>query len=78
MKRNPNYVKHYIKKVAQTFCKYGESLVFNMDETSIRINNDSTKTIGRIGLEEITINAKRNSKECFTTIATCSLIEKKD
>lgn len=74
---DPEYVDYFLDKLAKAFITYGENAVFNMDETSIRINNSSTKTIGRIGLEEITINAKRNSKECFTTIATCTIKEKK-
>ena len=68
---------YFLDKLARTFITYGEDQVFNMDETSVRVNNGSTTTIGRIGLEEIIINAKRNSKECFTTIATCTINSKK-
>lgn len=71
------YVEIFLELVAAGFNKNGEALVFNMDETSVRINNGSTRTLGKIELEEIVINAKRNEKECFSTIATCSLIEKK-
>lgn len=30
------------------------------------------RTIAPIGLDEIVINAKRNDKECFTAIGTCT------
>ncbi|KAK8895124.1 hypothetical protein M9Y10_023566 [Tritrichomonas musculus] len=41
-----------------------------MDETSVRINNGSTKTIAPIALDEIVIEGKRNKKEWFTAIGT--------
>lgn len=33
-----------------------------MDETSVRINNSSTKTIAPIALDEIVIEGKKNEK----------------
>ena len=70
------YAKKYVKLVASAISLYGEDLVFNMDETSVRINNGSTRSLAPIGWEEIIVDAKRNSKECFTVIGTCSLIKK--
>lgn len=51
-------------------------MVFNMDETSIRINNRNNKTIAPIGEEEIIINGDQDTKECFTAIGNCSKLEK--
>lgn len=64
------YAALYIDFVAEAVCKYSWNFVFNMDETSCRINNGSKRTIAPIGLDDIVINAKRNNKECFTAIAT--------
>lgn len=62
---------------AEAICKYGWDYVFNMDETSVRINNDSIRTITPIDQQEIVINAKRNEKECFAALGTC-IINKMD
>lgn len=67
----------YIDLVAEAVCKYGSKYMLNMDETSVRINNGSAKTLAPIGLEEIVIDAKRNDKECFTAIGTCTYYEVK-
>ena len=64
------YASLYKDLVAEAVCKYGWDYVFNMDETSVRINNGSTKTIAPIALDEIVIEGKRNEKECFTAIGT--------
>lgn len=67
-----DYASLYINLVAEAVCSYTWDFVFNMDETSVRINNGSIRTIAPIGLDEIVINAKRNDKECFTAIGTCT------
>lgn len=67
------YVKEYLRLVAEAFCKYGEDLVFNMDETSVRINNGSTKSFVPINTKEVIVDAKRNAKECFTAIGTYNI-----
>lgn len=72
------YVSIYLDIVADAVCKYGWEYVFNMDETSVRINNGSTKTIAPIGLDDIVIEGKRNEKECFTAIGTSTIYELKD
>lgn len=46
-------------------------MVFNMDETSVRINNGNDKTIDPTGTEEIIIISEKDNKECFTAIGTC-------
>ena len=49
-----------------------------MDETSVRINNGSNKTIAPVGTEEIIIPGDKNEKECFTCIGSCSRFQKFD
>lgn len=71
-----NYVAKYITYVASAIALYGENLVFNIDETSCRINNGSKRSLAPITWEEVVVDARRNSKECFTVIGTCSLVEK--
>lgn len=68
------YVNDFIQILAKAISIYGENLVFNMDETSVRVNNGSTRSLAPIGMEEVVVDAKRNSKECFTVIGTCTLI----
>lgn len=72
------YVSIYLDILADAVCKYGWEYVFNMDETAVRINNGSTKTIAPIGLDDIVIEGKRNEKECFTAIGTSTIYELKD
>lgn len=72
------YVSIYLDLVAEAACKYSWEFVFNMDETAVRINNGSTKTIAPIGLDDIVIEGKRNEKECFTAIGTSTLYELKN
>lgn len=48
-----DYASLYINLVAETVQSYSWDYVFNMDETSVRINNGSTRTIAPIGLDEI-------------------------
>lgn len=49
-----------------------------MDETSVRINNGSNKTIAPVGTEEIIIPGDKNEKECFAYIGSCSRFQKFD
>lgn len=65
------YARRFIKRLAKFVTTYGWDNVYNMDETSVRINNGNTRTIAPIGLDTIEIDAKRNEKECFTAIGTC-------
>lgn len=71
------YVVQYIKLLAKALEFYGEKLGFNMGETSIRINNGSTRTLAPKGTEEVVVDASRKSKECFTAIGTCTMTERK-
>lgn len=41
-----------------------------MDETSVRDNNRSDKTIAPVSAEKIIIPGDKYEKECFTCIAT--------
>lgn len=66
------YAKQFLKKVALACTKYGYCKVFNMDETSVRIVNNSTRTVAPIGVDQIVINSEVNEKECFTAIGTCT------
>lgn len=70
------YVKKYIYKLAKYVVEHGWNCVYNMDETACRINKGSTRAVAPIGLECIEVNAKRNSKECFTVVATCTRYKK--
>ena len=63
--------------IASAIALYDENLAFNMDETSCRINNGSKQSLAPIIWEKAVVGARRNSKECFTIIDTCSLEEKK-
>lgn len=69
---NQRYVIIYIQKLAGALIKYGELLVFNMDETSIRINSGSTRSLVPLRTQDVVVDARRNSKECFTAIGTCT------
>lgn len=66
------YVKKFIKKLAKYILEHGWECVYNMDETACRINNGSRKAVAPIALEVIEVDAKRNEKECFTVVATCT------
>lgn len=70
------YVRIFIKKLARYIVENGWNKVYNMDETSVRINNGSRRAVAPIGLESIEIDAKRNEKECFTAIMTCTRSQK--
>lgn len=59
--------------VAEAFCKYRENLVFNMDETSVKLNNGSNKSFVPINTKEVVVDAKRNAKEYITAIVTCTI-----
>ena len=74
-KIDPTYVKLCINEVARTVAMYGWNSVYNVNETSIRINNGSSKTVAPIGTEYVVVDQARNDKECYTTIATCSRTE---
>ena len=71
-KIDPTYVKIFLNQVAHAAVTYGWNKVYNIDETSIRINNGSTKTVAEIGTENVIINKDRNEKECFTAIGCCT------
>lgn len=67
------YAGIYLHILADAICTYSWEYVFNMDETSVRINNGLIRTIAPIGLSDIVIDEKRNDKECFTAIGTCNV-----
>lgn len=67
-----DYASLHINLVAETVCFNIWDYVFNMDETSVRINNENIKTMTPIIIDKTVINAKRNDKECFTTIGACT------
>lgn len=67
---DPIYAKQFLKKLAKAVTRYGYSYVFNMDETSIRVVNSSTRTVAPIGYDQIIINSEANTKQCFTAIGT--------
>lgn len=71
-------VSAFITATVDEINKYGWAMVFNMDETSVRINNGSNKTIAPVGTEEILIPGDKNEKECFTCIGSCSRSKKYD
>lgn len=64
-------IANFLKTLSKAIRKYGWSMVFNMDETSVRINNGNDKTIDPTGTEEIIIISEKDNKECFTAIGTC-------
>ncbi len=69
------YAKLYIIKLAQSIIKFGFTYVYNLDETSICVVNNSTRTVAPIGMDQIIINSTANIKECFTAIGLCSRIQ---
>lgn len=66
------YAEIFLEQVAYAVIKYGWERVFNMDETAVRVNNGSVLTIGKIGTLDISVDGKRDDRECFTAIATCT------
>lgn len=73
---NSKFVDSFLNQLASAIIKYKWKRIYNMDETSIRINNGSLRTIAPIGVEKVVIQGSRNEKECFTSIATCSRYKK--
>lgn len=71
-------VETFVSSVVTAINTYGWQLVFNMDETSVMINNGSNKTIAPVGIDEIIITGDKNEKECFTCIGSCSRLKKYD
>lgn len=74
-KIDPAYVKIYLNQVAYAVTRYGWNGVYNVDETSVKINNGSTRTVTEVGSENVIVGAERNEKECFTVIGCCTLIK---
>ena len=70
------FIDDFIGKLADAIVKYTRKYVFNMDETSVRINNGSLKTIAPIGEEKVIFEGSRSEKECFTAIATITYSKK--
>lgn len=70
------YIDEFIQKVADAVLKYTRKSVYNMDETSVRINNGTLRTIAPVGLEKVIFEGSRSEKECFTAIATITYNEK--
>ena len=56
--------------------RYGNKSVYNMDETSIYINNVNDITIAPLSADQVTIfiDNKINLKENYTAIGTVSII----
>lgn len=69
---DPTYVSAYINQLTRAVNTFGWDFIFNMDETSVRINNSSKRTLAPIGTEDVEIDCQRNYKECFSMIATIS------
>lgn len=70
------FIDNFIDSLADAIVKYTRKYVYNMDETSVHINNGSLKTIAPIGLEKVIFEGSRSEKECFTAIATINFNEK--
>ena len=71
-------VELFIAQFKQAIAKYTFDHIFNVDETSVRLNNSSDMTIAPTGSDEIIIPTSKNIKENFTAIATCSINHKYD
>lgn len=74
-KIDKTYVKIFINELARAVVLYGWNRVYNIDETSIRINNGSMRTVAPIRTEEVIVDKARNEKECFTAIGCCTRCE---
>lgn len=74
-KIDKTYVKIFINELARAVVLYGWNRVYNIDETSIRINNGSMRTVAPIRMEEVIVDKARNEKECFTAIGCCTRCE---
>lgn len=67
---DPTYVSIYINQVAHAINDYGWEFVYNMDETSVRTNNCSKRTLAPKGSQKVIVDKKVNDKETFTMIGT--------
>ena len=74
-KIDQTYAKIFVNQVARAILKYGWNKVFNVDESSVRINNGSKTSIAPIGTETVVVDKDRNDKECFTIFGTCNINE---
>lgn len=70
------HIDNYLRQLAEAIIKYGWERVYNLDETSVKINNGNLRTIAPVGVEKVIFEGVRNDKECFTALATCSRFKK--
>lgn len=66
------YVEIYLQELALFIIKFGYDKVFNMDETTVMVNNCSVLTLGKKKAETVTVDSKTNGKECITALGTCT------
>lgn len=70
------HIDNYLRQLAEAIIKYGWERVYNLDETSVKINNGNLRTIAPVGTEKVIFEGVRNDKKCFTALATCSRFKK--
>mgnify|MGYP001031493245 CR=1 FL=1 len=73
---NQKHVNAFLEQLAAAVVKYTWQNVYNMDETSVRINNSKMRAIAPIGTEKVIIDGVKNEKECFTSIGTINRYDK--
>lgn len=68
----------FISSVVIALNTYRWKLFFNINETSVMINNRRNITFSPLGIEDTIIIWNKNEKECFTCIGSCSRYKKYD
>lgn len=71
---NLKHINLFLDQLSSAIIKYTWKRVYNMYETSVRINNGKTNATAPIWTEKVFIEG--NEKECFTSIGTCNHFEK--
>ena len=75
-KRRPNVSneqkENFLNKVKEAIKKYGQNLVFNMDETNYRVINNRFMTWANKGSKTVNCNVNNDIKQGITVLATIS------
>lgn len=68
-------VKLFLNELAWAVVLYGWNKVYNLDKTSVWLNNGQIKTVALRKTEGVIVGQARNEKECFTAIGCCNRCE---
>ena len=76
-KPNDSYVATWLQELEVAFFEYPKSLIWNIDETCLRVVNGKIKTIAIRGSQDVAVNTNFDMKQALTVVAACSCEGKK-